>query len=1550
MKYHTTFSTIIISFLVLLTFLAAVLFCIFSLNIDSPGLLLVTQLSSYISNDSDFSLSYRSIDRNISRQIKINDISLEYRGDETVHIDSLTLYQNPFSLICSVITGKGNMNIDIDGLTVTLENMMGSRDDDISSDSGGASSSAVASQLSIDDVNRFINSIDERRAGLSDSFFYDFTYSVNIVNFDLYLGRSIYFEDFMMNLKLDRQLQLSSFVFNAPSLDVSLLELGFSASNLSLNLSYDGTYRTRMSLDSMHGYYGEMSASFDNLALVMNFESLRTLDIRHLPVALSAQSGNIVYQDYSFGVRGLSASTGGNGVDFVLLSSKLCSEDISASAGRIDARLDISEDTAALKVSSNDDLHLSYEDISASVSSFEAVADKASSIISFSLKTSDIMAAGLEELTYGVFSQAHVPSLDFSGQMNDETIYAQADTGVIASSSVNFLDDMELDLSASVILSAMSVNDFTLNVNSLRFKPFDESITASAVYGNGSLSARISYSDDIQLVFSGGEKNDLSVNINSFRLSSLSSLIDQFVPSISAYIDSDTALSGSLLMDFTLNEDSRPEGRIVSSFAVNNIKFNEYDFALASNLNAGLERNAVSISSFTLSTQWLRIVYSGSISYESLFPEGNLSVEMTESGAKVVNIDFLLDSADEYYLDVSTPYFENSYLRGAINWAREGVISSNGELKSGATVYPFDLSVDFNNSRADLISAGLVASLDYSNRFALQLSFTDFSLPTLNPHSIQQSTLNGSFSYYFDFAAQSYFGIAEDFTVNSFAFIHSRPDITFSLTIDTDRISFSDIIMRDDFGLYSGEAVFVYEGRRFAFTLGNAYERINLSLMLSGGDYSGILTADNVSLSRFGLQDSVLDTYLIGRGENGSDFSFSGNIYLHSGDDAEGTYALRAGIILDNSGFIASDVSYTTENLTISSDEISFEIRSGLFSTTVSMHYDKVNVDRIYPVDASLTLTLNFTPYSSLAELVGETIRNLDAVHFDAGVSIDNLNVDGKELLAGRFISLSYFNGRVDLDGSFITGFADIPSMTAKLTIIENDVLYGIIEGSFDPDDIHLNLTDIHFDLSNLNWVYPVPLVLFEDPSWVFGDFVIYGTIDDSHLYGDGGTHGFDMRVWWLENARIRVGNTQVSVVDNHATTNRTQVVVIDDDNGDLHRGFAVAQAMLSNSDIIEYYDVEVWVPEGDTVFVRVPVVNKGLQIKGDVDGYFRIYSDLDKIFLSGELNLHNTVFSLGLDPLPQWWYASDRQVRNEYEVTLKENCSFVMPLQEDPILRAYFNEDNNFHFIYDSESSEISLVGSLSFRSGEIYYFQKNFFITEGSFNFLDSSSGELTPLINLRARLRDYDSNGDRVDIYLVLNNASLDNFSPTFESTPQLSIEEIMSILGSSLLPSTAYSGSSIGSIASLVTSGMNVLSRAGIINTGSGDLVSIIRDSLHVDIFSLRTNIIENFLLATIFPDAEHSYSPLATYLNNTSIYIGKYLSDSIYLQVMFFLQAMDNTVNDASFLTDDLSLDLEISFEWENPLGTFTLFSVPTYLSLPSIMDNFGIRYTKTIDF
>ena len=510
MKYHTTFSTIVISLLVLLTFLAAVFFCIFSLNIDSPGLLLVNQLAGYVSNDSGFTFSYSSIDRNLSQKIKINDISIEYMGDETVHIDSLTLYQNPFSLIYSVITGKGNMNVDVDGLTVTLENLMTVTLENLMENAGdGGSSVSEESRLSIDDVNRFINSIDERRHALSGTFFYDFTYSVNIENFDLRLGESMSFEDFRMNLRLGQELQPESFVFNAPYIDVALQELGFSASNLSLRLDYEGSYRISFSLDSTEGYYDSVNASFDDLALILDFESLETLDVRHLPLTVSARSGKLSYGSYNASLTGISAYTGSNGFDLVLLSSALEGDGASVSLGRMDARIDLDEDEASLSVRSADGVRVSYGDVFLSVKEIDGSARAASSSLSFDLSTGEINADGTGGLTDDVVTAAYSRGITVSGQMNENSIYVEGSAGVKASSDVIFLDGSELDVSASAIFSGSKVNDFTISMNRLRFMPLDDDFTAYLTYNDSGLSGNLSYGDVIQLVYTGGFSNSM---------------------------------------------------------------------------------------------------------------------------------------------------------------------------------------------------------------------------------------------------------------------------------------------------------------------------------------------------------------------------------------------------------------------------------------------------------------------------------------------------------------------------------------------------------------------------------------------------------------------------------------------------------------------------------------------------------------------------------------------------------------------------------------------------------------------------------------------------------------------------------------------------------------------------------------------------------------------------------------------------------------------------------------------------------------------------------
>lgn len=115
------------------------------------------------------------------------------------------------------------------------------------------------------------------------------------------------------------------------------------------------------------------------------------------------------------------------------------------------------------------------------------------------------------------------------------------------------------------------------------------------------------------------------------------------------------------------------------------------------------------------------------------------------------------------------------------------------------------------------------------------------------------------------------------------------------------------------------------------------------------------------------------------------------------------------------------------------------------------------------------------------------------------------------------------------------------------------------------------------------------------------------------------------------------------------------------------------------------------------------------------------------------------------------------------------------------------------------------------------------------------------------------------------------------------------------------------------------------------------------------FSLRSNILQNILFDALPGNTLGGVlSPLARYLNNTSIFMGKYVGRQFFLQALLHLSAMDRSKVQRSFLSPDLSLDLELSLDWMNPLGTISFFTQPNELSFTNILDTIGFSVTKRI--
>ena len=177
--------------------------------------------------------------------------------------------------------------------------------------------------------------------------------------------------------------------------------------------------------------------------------------------------------------------------------------------------------------------------------------------------------------------------------------------------------------------------------------------------------------------------------------------------------------------------------------------------------------------------------------------------------------------------------------------------------------------------------------------------------------------------------------------------------------------------------------------------------------------------------------------------------------------------------------------------------------------------------------------------------------------------------------------------------------------------------------------------------------------------------------------------------------------------------------------------------------------------------------------------------------------------------------------------------------------------------------------------------------------------------------------------------------------------------MSILGGAILPTGVYGDVSVSSVFSLVSASVDILSRVGILRSSDNGLEASIRNALSLDTFSIHSNIVENILYDTVsFASSnlrEDNLSPMARYLNGTTLYLGKYISPELYFEGMIHLQSStDREDISHSFIADDLDLDIEISLEWSNPMCTVTFFTRPGNITIYDVMDTFGFEISKRI--
>lgn len=299
-----------------------------------------------------------------------------------------------------------------------------------------------------------------------------------------------------------------------------------------------------------------------------------------------------------------------------------------------------------------------------------------------------------------------------------------------------------------------------------------------------------------------------------------------------------------------------------------------------------------------------------------------------------------------------------------------------------------------------------------------------------------------------------------------------------------------------------------------------------------------------------------------------------------------------------------------------------------------------------------------------------------------------------------------------------------------------------------------------------------------------------------------------------------------------------------------------------------------------------------------------------------------------------------------DLEVGLGKRAEYNWPNMSTPILTTLIPTEKPI--VFDIEKDSFTITGLANIRGGEITYIKRNFYIKEGNLKFIETIDG-FTPLLTLRAEIRDKDIEGKPVKLILNLNDQPLidnyDTWITKITSDPAKSEQEVLQLLGQLV---TADMGKST-ILKDTLTNATDFASQI----TFAKNIENAIRDFLHLDVLSLRTQVLQNLVFGNLFKEQGKSSLNAGDYLDNTSLYFGKYFGSAIYLDAALHLSnydpAQDQTINLTKPVYKNILFEPEIGLEMATPFFNLRWAISPTNVD-SLFVDNTSLTFSWSFSY
>ncbi|MFP4362447.1 MAG: translocation/assembly module TamB domain-containing protein [Spirochaetia bacterium] len=484
--------------------------------------------------------------------------------------------------------------------------------------------------------------------------------------------------------------------------------------------------------------------------------------------------------------------------------------------------------------------------------------------------------------------------------------------------------------------------------------------------------------------------------------------------------------------------------------------------------------------------------------------------------------------------------------------------------------------------------------------------------------------------------------------------------------------------------------------------------------------------------------------------------------------------------------------------------------------------------------------------------------------------------------------------------------------------------------GTFEVDTVQADLENVNFNIGFLNEFLNLDFLQLPRGT-VQGNLSIEGAVTDPDFFG-----------------QLRIQDTLAEIPYSPATLGPINTVL----------QFSEKQIILETTEVPINNDrvsieanflLDHWAPRSYDIMIR-SLTQNGIHVDSafpgiDVDGWgigdLRLYGDPRHIWVEGDLLVQNCEIQISNTEIAEELPLEEEpvEVNVDLSFTTGRRVEFFWPSTALPIIRTFAATGQEVNLLIDSQNNTFSLTGGVNIQGGEIYYFNRSFYLKEGQIIFNENEE-RFDPIINVLAELREFRQEQE-VRIFLIADQNRLTQFQPRFESPNNLSNMEILSMLGQSLV--TQIGGEEIDLTADVLLSSV---ARAGVDLLGQISYVRAfeerVRDILNLDLFTLRTQVVQNLFLEKLLHNPQTpldtTTDSLGKYLDNTTLFMGKYIGNDVFFELMLRLQSQ-SVVESNLFGLTGIEPRLEIGLEWQTPFFLINWSLMPEHPEDLFVTDN-----------